>query len=655
MTDVNTNNDEKAKLKEELNDSASNEPDEMGEKAKFLNGGKTMDDAHVVVEVSSGDESFTGLGKEELMKYADDPFWKKVRLILFILFWIGWLGMLVAAIVIIVLAPRCPYRPELKWYEKEAVYQVYPKSFKDTTEEAGSGAGIGDIKGIISKLGYIKSLGTKALYINSFYKSGGLDNGLDVVDHQDIDPVLGTMAEFDSLRKQTKTNMRIILDFIPNHTSKKHQWFLSSQKGEAKYRDYYVWKNCTPNALPNNWLSVYGGPAWTYDNVRKECYLHQYLPEEPDLNLNNEDVKKELEKIMRFWLDKGVDGFNVIGAQYLVEDPSMQDETASGSGASSEYNSLDHSFTAHQNGSFELLQRWRSVVDSYATKPGKEKLLLVTLNDADVNTTKKYYGSDGKAGAHIVTVQAVNSETINIPQEILTMIQETAEDHTHRRGWMYGNQDTSRLASVVGKAKVKAMFALQMLLPGTPLNYYGDEIGMENGIVSFAEGKDPVGKKAGFANFAAKSRDPFRTPMLWSPNGNAGFTKDDLTPWLPITNALKTNVESQEALYTKHDDLSTFKHLAKLRQKESFQWGKVTPGFMGNGIVWFTRKADGFPGYLVVMNLGSTAVTDKFYEDAKIPSKVKVVFHSHDDEVDSVDLSKNAVFLDRDHVIVFQY
>lgn len=641
MTDLNTNNDEKAKLEEELNESAADHDDP---KAKFLNGGKTIDDSQVVVEVSSGDESFTGLGKEELMQYANDPFWKKVRLILFILFWVGWIAMLVAAIVIIVLAPRCPYRPDQKWYEKNAVYQAYPKSFKDSSETEGDGAGIGDLKGLISKLGYIKSLGTKALYINSFYKSGDLDNGLDVVDHTEIDPIMGTMEEFASLRKQTKTDMRLILDFIPNHTSKKHPWFVGSQKGEAnKYNDYYIWKNCNET---NNWLSVYGGSAWTKDTVRGQCYYHTYLPDEPDLNLNNEEVTKELEDILRFWLGKGVDGFNIVGAQYLTEDPSFNDEPSSGTGSAGDYNSLDHKYTAHQNGSLQLIKYWRGILDSYATKPGKEKMLLVSVG-ADANTTKLYYAN----GANIVTETLSTSNA----QDILSVIEAASEDPTHRRGWMLSNQDSSRIATVVTKTKVKAMMALQMLLPGTSINYYGNEIGMEDGVVSFSQTKDPIGIKKGYLDYQEVSRDPFRTPMLWTPSNKAGFTKEKFVPWLPITNPGATNVESQEAKFRKHDDLSVFKQLVTLRGEESFQWGIVKAGVVANDVVWFTRKAEGFPGYLVVMNLGSSDITSKFYDIADIPPAVDVAFHSSVDSGDSIELDKQAVYLPKDTVIAFKY
>lgn len=644
MTDSNTNNDEKAKLEEELNESAADQDDP---KAKFLNGGKNIDEPQVVVEVCSGDESFTGLGKEELMQYANDPFWKKVRVILFILFWVGWIAMLVAAIVIIVLAPRCPYRPDQKWYEKNTVYQVYPKSFKDSTETSGPGAGVGDLKGLISKLNYIKELGTKVLYINSFYKSGGVDNGLDVVDHKEIDPVMGTMEEFATLRKQTKTDMRLVLDFIPNHTSKNHTWFVASQKGEAKYRDYYIWKNCSEI---NNWLSVYGGSAWTKDDVRGECYYHTYLPEEPDLNLNNEDVKKELEDILRFWLGKGVDGFNIVGAQYLIEDSTFPNEPLSGTGSAGNYDYLDHKYTTHQNGSLELIKYWRGVMDSYATKPGKEKLLLVSVGK-DANKTKMYYGSNGKNGANIVTE---NLSTAN-PQDILSVIEAAADDSTHRRGWMLSNQDSSRVATVVTKTKVKAMMALQMLLPGTPINYYGNEIGMEDGIVTFSQTKDPVAIKKGHINFQRVSRDPYRTPMLWTPSAKAGFTMETFTPWLPITNPSETNVQSQEAKFRKHDDLNAFKKLVTLRGEESFQWGVVKAGVIANDVVWFTRKADGFPGYLVVMNLGNADITSKFYDTADIPPAVNVAFHSTEDSGDSIELDKQAVYLPKDTVIVFKY
>ncbi|KAK3092844.1 hypothetical protein FSP39_007825 [Pinctada imbricata] len=590
-----------------LNESATNEPeDEMiDSKAKFLNGGKNLDEPQVAIEVGSNDDavSFTGLGKEELMKYADDPFWKKVRIILLVLFWVGWVAMLVAAIVIIVLAPRCPYRPDQKWYDKETVYQVYPRSFKDSTKKSANnanpvGAGLGDLAGLQSKMEYIKDLGMKVIYINSFYETADADVGLDWTDHKKVHPALGTMEEFDKLRKDTKkTEVRLILDYIPNHTSKNHTWF----QRKSAY---------------DNTKS-----AWTYDTTRKQCYLHQLHDSEPDLNLENTKVKQELEGILRFWLDKGVDGFHIIGAEYLYENVSAGEQK-------------------NQKRNVEIIKEWKKVLETYNTKPGKEKALIVTVKNP--SDAKMYYS--GGNGATLVRIQPLsNNMTNSLAGKIL---EQSAMMTGIKTGWMYGDQDMSRLASSVPAENVNAMLTLQMLLPGVPFNYYGDEISMTNNDAAETNPADQ----------AKPSRSPFRTPMQWTDdfNNNGGFSM--LKPWLPLnqTDIKEHNVETQNAYLNDYTSLKVVKKLVKLRAKESFQWGDLKM-YMEDDLLMFTRKAEGFSGYLVVLNLGNTGKTEKFYDTTGVSKSVKLVFHSMEDSEKEIDLSKNSLYLKPNDAVVLQY
>lgn len=644
--------DEKAQLKAELDDSAAVDyidPKFDDSKAKFIaNGG----DHKVEVETSSGDVSFTGLGKEELLKYANDPFWKKVRMVLFILFWVGWVGMLVAAIVIIVLAPRCPYKPDLKWYDKQASYQIYPKSFKDSNKPGPKkeiGEGVGDITGIQNELsGHLKDLGVETLYINSLYKSGGVDNGMDVVDYKDVEPILGTMADIEKLRKETKDKMRLVIDFIPNHTSMNHTWFMKSQKKEDKYADYYIWKPCTTSGpRPTNWLSVYGESAWQYDEVRKECYLHTFLKEEPDLNLMNDDVRAEMREILNFWLGKGIDGFYVRHAEHLFENVTAGDEPA---GSGTGYNKLKHTNTKHQPETFELLQEWRALLDAASNKPGREKVLIVTVN-ADANTTMNYYGTNGKSGATLVRMSPVATDKIiDLASHLKDRIKEVAVDSSYRRIWMLSNEDSSRIATRFGEEYVKALLTVQMLLPGTSSSYYGDEIAMKDGVDG---NQDPVSKIAG-----QKSRDPYRSPMQWTSSDYAGFTDPSFNPWLPVGANYKTNnVQTFTAYHTENSVMDVFKELVKLSGKESIQFGKVQVDVLkdNKNVLWMTRKAEGFPGYLIIINLGDIPFASSFNE-ANIPSEVTQVFHSDGSKHEEMmDLSKRAIKIDPKHVHVYQY
>ena len=280
---------------------------------------------------------------------------RKTRLILVALFGVVVLVLVVVAIIIIAVSPRCSPKTtpapgkanetdDDSWWKHAVIYQLYPRSFFDN-----SGDGNGDLKGISSKLDYFAELGVSALLLNPIYKSNG---GYDVENYTSIDTLFGNMDDFENLLKDAKEKgLKIIMDFVPNHTSKKHPWFEESKKSknDAK-RDWYIWRNGTGEngtEPPNNWLSVSGGSAWTYDSASKQFYLHQFKEEQPDLNLRNQEVKDELKKAMKFWLDKGVDGFRFDSVQYYAENDTFEDEpTLAGYNASNPlYDFLDHKFT----------------------------------------------------------------------------------------------------------------------------------------------------------------------------------------------------------------------------------------------------------------------------------------------------------------------
>lgn len=280
---------------------------------------------------------------------------RKTRLILVALFGVVVLVLVVVAIVIIAVSPRCSPKTtpapgkanetdDDSWWKHAVIYQLYPRSFFDN-----SGDGNGDLKGISSKLDYFAELGVNALLLNPIYKSNG---GYDVENYTSLDTLFGNMDDFENLLKDAKEKgLKIIMDFIPNHTSKKHPWFEESKKSKTgPKRDWYIWRNGTGEngtEPPNNWLSVSGGSAWTYDSASEQFYLHQFKEEQPDLNLRNQEVKDELKKAMKFWLDKGVDGFRFDSVQYYAENDTFEDEpTLAGYNASNPlYDFLDHKFT----------------------------------------------------------------------------------------------------------------------------------------------------------------------------------------------------------------------------------------------------------------------------------------------------------------------
>ncbi|XP_065942735.1 amino acid transporter heavy chain SLC3A1-like isoform X2 [Magallana gigas] len=279
------------------------------------------------------------------------------------------------------------------------------------------------------------------------------------------------MEDFVELRKVTKERkMRLIMDFIPNHTGKQSQWFSKSQKKEGKYTDYYIWTTCDPQTYRHD-LMVIGRGAWTYDDTRKECYFHQLESDKPDLNLRSADVRQELESILRFWLDKGVDGFHVQDFQHLYEDEVLGNGTLVNRKTDSEHKDLNRIRTSDNLNYPKLLKAWKTVLESYNTKPGREKALIVTAKD-DLNTTMEYFD----AGVTIVRVTPLSDSGASFAERIETKLKDA---NSKRIGWMYGDKYSSRLTnSLVGPVQIKALLTLQATLPGAPFNYYGNEIGM---------------------------------------------------------------------------------------------------------------------------------------------------------------------------------
>ncbi|XP_013410506.1 maltase A3 [Lingula anatina] len=600
-------------------------------KVKFVNGGK-KDEAQVEIGVSDSAsvDAFVGLNKEELMKYTDDPFWVKVRYVLFISFWVIWLAMLVAAIVIIAIAPKCPYRPPLEWYHKSTVYQVYPKSFLDGKGDNG----VGDLKGISDKLDYFLSAQVGAIYINSIYKSGMKDGGYDVVDHKDIDPVFGTMAEFDDLLKKAhKKELKVIMDFIPNHTGKNCSWFQSSVKNESKYDDYYIWHSGGGQSTPpNNWLSRYGHRAWTWSPERGQWYYHTFLPDQPDLNLRNPEVQKEMADILRFWLNKGVDGMVVNAAEHLVEATSFEDEPASNEPGlvNESYETLKHLYTTFQNESFDLITKWQAIVDDVSTSSEKPRVLL-TEAYGPIDEMVKFYNFNNSKGANL----PLNFNLLSIDRDCKArclhnlisswMIEKPSDAWST---WVLGNHNSHRVADRKGERYVNVLNMLLMMLPGTPFTYYGEEIGMKDVQVPFAKTVDEFGKSFGEADYVNFTRDFERSPMQWTSGNFSGFTTFSST-WLPVaSNYKENNVKGQGSTGAGFTPLEVYTEVAKLHSQPSVLFGKLHFAVVTENILCFLRKAEGFPGFLAFFNFGDMAegaLTLSGTADGLVPKKGLVV------------------------------
>nr|XP_033694519.1 neutral and basic amino acid transport protein rBAT isoform X3 [Tursiops truncatus] len=334
---------------------------------------------------------YAGMPKEVLFRFSGQARYRVPREILF---WLTVASVLVltgATIGIIAISPKC-----LDWWQAGPMYRIYPRSFKDSDKD-----GNGDLKGIQDKLDYITTLNIKTVWITSFYKSSLKDFRHGVEDFREIDPIFGTMKNFENLVAAIHDKgLKLIIDFIPNHTSDKHAWFQWSRNRTGKYTDYYIWHDCTrangKTIPPNNWLSVYGNSSWHFDEVRNQCYFHQFTKEQPDLNFRNPDVQEEIKEIIQFWLSKGVDGFSFDAVQFLLEAKHLRDEAQVNKNqipdTVTHYSELYHDFTTTQVGMHDIVRSFRQTMDQYSREPGRYRFMGIEAHGENIAKTMMYYG-----------------------------------------------------------------------------------------------------------------------------------------------------------------------------------------------------------------------------------------------------------------------
>jgi alpha-glucosidase len=482
------------------------------------------------------------------------------------------------------------------WWQTGVIYQIYPLSFAD-----GNGDGYGDLAGILGKLDYLKWLGVNAIWISPIYPSPLADYGYDVSDYKGIHPLFGTMEDFDRLLAAChERGLKLILDYVPNHTSDQHPWFVESRSSRNNpKRNWYLWKDPgRHNEAPNNWLSVFGGRAWEWDENTRQFYCHSFLKEQPDLNWRNPEVQEAMLDVMRFWLDKGVDGFRVDALWHVIKDGKFRDNPLDPEYVEDEmspYYRLIPMYSGGQPELQEIVALMRRVTQEYAER------VLIGEMDLPVEELVRYYGQDGSAGIHL----PYNSQLIRLRWHATDIF---AGINTYEASlpafawpnWVLGNHDKPRVASRVGPEQAKIAALLLLTLRGTPTMYYGDEIGMEDVNVPKEETRDPVAKA--FPGIRL-GRDPGRTPMQWSAEPNAGFSSGQ--PWLPIAEDYEQmNIEKQ-----KQDDgslLAFYRRLLELRQKEpALQIGGYLPAGQKRNLFAFVRE-HGDTTLLIAVNLGYT-------------------------------------------------
>jgi alpha-glucosidase len=583
------------------------------------------------VDVENGYRGSVGMSKEELMKYANDPFWVRLRMFLFILFWVVWIAMLIGAIVIIAVAPKCPPTSSLPWWQKTTIYQVYVRSFKDS-----NGDGEGDIRGLINKLDYFKDIGVDTLILSPIYPSPMKDSGYDVTNYIDIDPRYGSLADFDELvdkLHKPEKDMKVIIDFIPNHTSDKHPWFEASKRNDTKFADYYVWRDPSVTTgerkPPNNWKSVFGGSAWTWNEERKQYYLHQFYAEQPDLNLRNPEVKTALKEVLQFWMRRKVDGIRIDAVSHLFEDEDFSDEVVIQGKPlkDDDYDSLEHNKTKAQPENYGLIEEWRKIVKQAGLKK-------IVISEAYEPTEQliKYYGTnkdplvDLPFNFQLIDFNLVNNASV-LKEKIESWITTTkdywpsdAKPPGPWSAWVTGNHDRSRLASRLGHKLADAILMLTFLLPrNTPVVYYGDEIGMTD--------HNMAPQKT--LNEGNPSRLTYRSPMQWNSSTWAGFSDNEtVDPWVYVPDTYtKYNVEVElNANSTSH--LQLFKSLVDLRKthSETIILGDTEfPVSNNSDIFVMSRHYKGYNGYLLAINLSPIERTVKLDDNISyLPPKGKI-------------------------------
>ena len=441
---------------------------------------------------------------------------------------------------------------ETIWWQSGTVYQVYPRSFQDT-----DGDGVGDLRGIAARLDYLAWLGVDAVWISPFYRSPMADFGYDVADYCAVDPLFGTLEDFDALIGEAhRRRLKVILDFVPNHSSIEHPWFAESRASrENPKRDWYIWRDPGPDGgPPNNWLSNFGGPAWTRDAATGQYYYHAFLPEQPDLNWRNPQVRAAMHDALRFWLARGVDGFRVDVIWHLIKDEGFRDNPHNPDFQSHQagINRFQQVYSCDRPEVLEVIAGMRAVLREYG-----ERVLIGEIY-LPIERLVAYYGP-GLTGADL----PFNFQLIQTPWRAdavaaLVAEYEAALPEGGWPNWVLGNHDQPRIAARVGERQARIAAMLLLTLRGTPTLYYGDEIGLGHVPVPPERAQDPWGR-----NEPGHGRDPERTPMQWEDAPNAGFSTG--TPWLPLSDdADRRNVD--EMRDDSRSILTLYRRLLSLRR-----------------------------------------------------------------------------------------
>ncbi|HAS1026274.1 alpha,alpha-phosphotrehalase [Enterobacter cloacae] len=499
------------------------------------------------------------------------------------------------------------------WWQNGVIYQIYPKSFQDTT-----GSGTGDLRGVTQRLDYLKTLGIDAIWLTPFYISPQVDNGYDVANYTAIDPAYGTLDDFDELVAQAhERGIRIVLDMVFNHTSTQHAWFRESLNKASPYRQFYIWRDGTPEQLPNNWRSKFGGNAWRWHAESEQYYLHLFAPEQADLNWENPAVRAELKKVCEFWADRGVDGLRLDVINLISKDQAFPNDDI-GDG---------RRFYTDGPRIHEYLQEMSRDVFT-----PRNLMTVGEMSSTSLENCQQYASLDGRElsmtfNFHHLKVDYPGGEKWTLAKPDFVALK-TLFNHwqqgMHNKAWnalFWCNHDQPRIVSRFGdegEYRVPAAKMLGMVLhgmQGTPYIYQGEELGMTNPHFSritdyrdveslnmFAElranGRDP---NELLAILASKSRDNGRTPMQWDASHNAGFTEGE--PWIGVCDNYET-VNARAALDDPDSVFYTYQSLIRLRKTlPVLTWGDYQDLLPEHPFLWCYRRQWQGQTLVVVANL----------------------------------------------------
>jgi alpha-glucosidase len=489
--------------------------------------------------------------------------------------------------------------PQYLWWQTGVIYQIYPRSFQDSNRD-----GVGDLAGILQRLDYLsETLGVEAIWLSPFYPSPMADFGYDVSDYTGVDPLFGSLDDFVRLVAAAHArDLRVIIDFVPNHTSDQHPWFLESRADRrSPKRDWYVWRDGRQGGPPNNWQSHFGGSAWEWDAETGQYYLHSFLKEQPDLDWRNPQVKAAMFAAIRFWLERGVDGFRLDVAHYIGKDPQLRDNPYL-PGIDLEqfhdhlYMAQVHLYDKGHPDAHAIFREFRRLLDSYSQDRPRYSVGEIHIDEWE--PWASYYGKNLDE-LHM----PFNFNLMRAPWQPQALAQVVAglEAALPEGAWpnyVLGNHDEPRLASRYGAENVRLAAMLLLTLRGTPTLYQGDELGMQNVPIPPELQQDPYGLRV-----PGRGRDGCRTPMQWDPSDSAGFTDSPgVTPWLPFASDYhKVNVATQ--LQDPVSVLNLYRSLLSLRRATpALQYGSYCRVEAVPPACWAYSREAGSQKMLVTLN-----------------------------------------------------